>query len=243
MRLNQYLAHCGICSRRKADEYIEAARVKVNDKIIREMGFQIDPYHDTVYFDDTLVEPESKLVYILLNKPKQIVTTVSDEHERATVLELLTDIKERVYPVGRLDYMTSGILLLTNDGDLTHKLSHPSYEVKKVYHCKIDKVLSKEELDHLRFGVEIEGSKTASCEVKVLSTESDSMKMEIIIHEGKNRQIRKMMEFFNADVKYLDRIEYGGLNYSGLKVGEYRHLDAKELAHLKHITTKKSKRL
>ena len=194
MRINKYIALCGVASRRKAEELILAGRVTVNDEVMTELSYKVDEENDIVKVDDKLIKEENKLVYILLNKPEGYITTVKDQFDRPSVLDLVSDIKERVYPIGRLDYETSGLLLLTNDGDLTYKLTHPKHEVDKTYVARVKGKLTKEEIERFKTGLKIEDYTTAPAKLKVIKYDEqrDSSLLEIKIHEGKNRQVRKM---------------------------------------------------
>ncbi|EPZ62180.1 ribosomal large subunit pseudouridine synthase B [[Clostridium] sordellii ATCC 9714] len=194
MRINKYIASCGVASRRKAEELINAGRVKVNGKIINELSFQVDENNDRVEVDEKLIGLEERLVYIMLNKPEGYVTTVKDQFDRKSVIDLVKDVGERVYPIGRLDYETSGLLLLTNDGDLTYKLTHPKHEVDKTYIATLKGIPTLNEMKNFEKGLYIEDYKTAPAKIKVLkkNEEKNYCVCEIKIHEGRNRQVRKM---------------------------------------------------
>lgn len=235
MRLQKFMAQCGIASRRKSEEIIISKRVKVNGKIITELGYKIDPLHDIVTVDGKRIKNREKKVYIMMNKPKGYVTTVSDEFNRKTVLDLVKDIKERVYPIGRLDYDTSGLLLLTNDGELAYKLIHPKFEVVKTYIATIKGKPSEEELEKFRHGLEIDGYVTSEAEIEILSSTNDKSVVKIQIHEGKNRQIRKMCDKIGHPVTSLKRIAIGKLELGSLKKGCWRFLNEEEIEYLKKI--------
>ena len=211
MRINKYIALCGVASRRKAEELILAGRVTVNDEVMTELSYKVDEENDIVKVDDKLIKEENKLVYILLNKPEGYITTVKDQFDRPSVLDLVSDIKERVYPIGRLDYETSGLLLLTNDGDLTYKLTHPKHEVDKTYVARVKGKLTKEEIERFKTGLKIEDYTTAPAKLKVIKYDEqrDSSLLEIKIHEGKNRQVRKMCKAINHPVLRLRRSAMG----------------------------------
>ena len=183
MRINKYIALCGVASRRKAEELILAGRVTVNDEVMTELSYKVDEENDIVKVDDKLIKEENKLVYILLNKPEGYITTVKDQFDRPSVLDLVSDIKERVYPIGRLDYETSGLLLLTNDGDLTYKLTHPKHEVDKTYVARVKGKLTKEEIERFKTGLKIEDYTTAPAKLKVIKYDEqrDSSLLEIKI--------------------------------------------------------------
>lgn len=237
MRINKYIASCGIASRRKAEEIILDKRVKVNGEIVCELSFNIDENKDIVEIDGKVISLSKNHVYIVLNKPEGYITTVKDQFDRPNVLDLVTDIKERVYPIGRLDYETSGLLILTNDGDLTYKLTHPKHEVDKTYVALVKGQPTYEELKNFRDGLEIEDYKTAPAKIRVVDVneEKNYSKCEIKIHEGRNRQVRKMCKAINHPVLRLRRIAMGEIRLKGLKVGEYRHLTKEEIKYLKGI--------
>ena len=211
MRINKYIALCGVASRRKAEELILAGKVKVNDNIVKELSYQVDEENDVVKVDDKIIKEENKLVYILLNKPEGYITTVKDQFDRESVLDLVTDIKERVYPIGRLDYETSGLLLLTNDGDLTYKLTHPKHEVDKTYVARVKGKLTPDEIKMFKSGLKIEDYVTAPAKLKVIryDEKTNVSLLEIKIHEGKNRQVRKMCKAINHPVLRLKRTAMG----------------------------------
>ncbi|MDU2197525.1 MAG: pseudouridine synthase [Peptostreptococcaceae bacterium] len=237
MRINKYIASCGVASRRKAEEIILDRRVKVNGEIVSELSFNIDENKDIVEIDGKVISLSENHVYIVLNKPEGYITTVKDQFDRPSVLDLVTDIKERVYPIGRLDYETSGLLILTNDGDLTYKLTHPKHEVDKTYVALVKGQPTYEELKNFRDGLEIEDYKTAPAKIRVVDVneEKNYSKCEIKIHEGRNRQVRKMCKAINHPVLRLRRIAMGEIRLKGLKVGEYRHLTKEEIEYLKCI--------
>ena len=237
MRINKYIASCGVASRRKAEEIILDRRVKVNGEIVSELSFNIDENKDIVEIDGKVISLSENHVYIVLNKPEGYITTVKDQFDRPSVLDLVTDIKERVYPIGRLDYETSGLLILTNDGDLTYKLTHPKHEVDKTYVALVKGQPTYEELKNFRDGLEIEDYKTAPAKIRVVDVneEKNYSKCEIKIHEGRNRQVRKMCKAINHPVLRLRRIAMGDIRLKGIKVGEYRHLTKEEIEYLKGI--------
>lgn len=237
MRINKYIASCGVASRRKAEEIILDRRVKVNGEIVSELSFNIDENKDIVEIDGKVISLSENHVYIVLNKPEGYITTVKDQFDRPSVLDLVTDIKERVYPIGRLDYETSGLLILTNDGDLTYKLTHPKHEVDKTYVALVKGQPTYEELKNFRDGLEIEDYKTAPAKIRVVDVneEKNYSKCEIKIHEGRNRQVRKMCKAINHPVLRLRRIAMGDIRLKGLRVGEYRHLTKEEIEYLKGI--------
>lgn len=228
-RLQKVIANSGYCSRRKAEELIKNGKVMVNGKKIEELGFKVDG-NDIITVENKILKKENK-EYILLYKPRGVVTTTSDEKGRKTVLDLI-ETNKRLYPVGRLDYDTSGLLLLTNDGELTNVLIHPKNEIDKVYIAKINGIMNGFEIKTLEKGVLIDGKKTAPCKVKVRKKEKDSSIIELTIHEGKNHQVKKMFEAIGFKVLKLKREKLAFLNLSGLKPGEYRYLSIKEVKML-----------
>lgn len=234
MRLQKYIAKCGVTSRRKAEELISLGRVEVNGQLVREMGTKVDISRDLVKVDGKLIELDEKKRYILLNKPVGYVTTLDDELGRKTVVDLIK-IEERIFPVGRLDRDTEGLLILTNDGDLTHKLTHPSFEIEKTYLAKVEGVPKEEELEEFRRGLIIEGKKTWPAKINLVEKNIGYSILKIRIHEGRNRQVRKMCAEINHPVKELKRIEFGGLKLTGLGLGEYRDLNEQEINRLKKL--------
>lgn len=237
MRINKFIATCGIASRRKAEEIILDKRVKVNGVVVSELSFNIDENNDTVEVDGVRIGLEENLIYIVLNKPEGYITTVKDQFDRPSVLDLVSDIKERVYPIGRLDYETSGLLILTNDGDLTYKLTHPKHEVEKTYVARVKGIPSFDELESFKKGLEIEDYVTAPAKIKVLefSKEKNFSRCEIKIHEGRNRQVRKMCRAINHPVLNLRRVSVGNITLKDVKIGEYRYLTKEEIEYLKSI--------
>ncbi|TQQ85286.1 rRNA pseudouridine synthase [Peptacetobacter hominis] len=237
MRINKYIASCGVASRRKAEELINDGRVKLNGNIVYELSTQVDEKNDIVEIDGSIIKQEEKMVYILLNKPDGYITTVKDQFDRPSVLDLLDGISERVYPVGRLDYETSGLLILTNDGELTYKLTHPSHEVEKVYLARVRGIFTKEEIERFKKGLHIEDYVTAPAKIKIAreDIEKNVSICKITIHEGRNRQVRKMCDAVNHKVLNLKRIQMGKINIKGVEMGSYRHLTEDEVKYLKNI--------
>ena len=232
-RLQKYLANAGIASRRKCEELIIQGKIKVNGKIVTELGTKINPEKDIIEYENKQITNNKKNVYILLNKPIGYVTTVEDQFNRDTVLDLIK-IKERIVPVGRLDMYTSGALLLSNDGDFIYKITHPKHEVEKTYTVTIKGIIKQEEVEELKNGVKIEDYITRPARVKILKTdeEKDISRLEIIIHEGKNRQVRKMCEAIGKKVLALHRSKIQNISVKDLKLGEWRYLTQKEILNL-----------
>jgi len=227
------MAHAGVASRRESENIISKGRVKVNGIVITEMGCKVGP-DDRITVDGEPIEREEK-VYILLNKDRQVISTVDDPQNRDTVIDSVEGIKERIYPVGRLDYDTTGALLLTNDGELANKLMHPRYEFEKTYVAKVNGRVTEEALQQLKTGVIIEGKETAPARVKLLSYDkkTDQSIVKLIIHEGRNHQVKLMMQAVGHPVKELTREKYGFLETTGLSLGQWRHLKDKEVAKLR----------
>ena len=234
MPLNKYLAHCGVCSRRDAVELIKSGKVKVNDKVVIEPACKIAE-KDEVKFNDKILFVTKNLVYILLNKPKDYITTTDDPQGRKTVLQLTKNAtEERIYPVGRLDRNTSGVLLLTNDGELTQKLSHPSYNITKLYEAKLDKPLSKGDFDKILGGIKLEDGEIKADSVGYVDTKDKSI-IGIEIHSGRNRIVRRIFEHLGYDVKGLDRVMYATLTKKNVERGKWRFLTEKEVRLLKYM--------
>ena len=235
IRLNKYIANCGICSRRKADEYIAQGLVKVNGRVVKELGTKISEEEDIITFKGKTLRKERKKVYVLMNKPKNTITTMRDEKNRKTVMDIIGDrITERIYPVGRLDKDTVGLLLLTNDGNLTKKLSHPSHNVKKIYHVVLNKPILQKHMDTIAKGIELEDGIALVDKVRYID-DAPKTEVAIEIHMGKNRIVRRIFEHFDYTVIRLDRIYYGGLTKKDLPRGRYRHLTKQEVIMLKHF--------
>lgn len=234
MPLNKYIAHSGVCSRRDAVDIIKSGKVKVNGETTVEPGFKISP-NDAVVVNGKRIHPVKDLVYILLNKPKDYITTTDDERGRKTVLDLISKAtKEKVYPVGRLDRNTSGVLLLTNDGELTQKLTHPSNEIKKLYAVTLDKPLSKNHFDDILKGVPLEDG-VAHIDVLAYTDNTDKTQVGIELHTGRNRIVRRIFEHFGYDVKNLDRVVFAGLTKKNVDRGKWRFLTEKEVRDLKYF--------
>jgi len=234
IRLNRYISNAGICSRRKADELIAAGVVSVNGVPISELGHKIDPYKDEVRYNGELLKREKK-VYVLLNKPKDYITTTDDPQERRTVMQLVEKAsRERIYPVGRLDRNTTGLLLMTNDGDLADKLSHPRNGITKIYHVELSKSLSQGDLNKIQFGLELEDGLIKPDSVSYV-TGGSKREVGIQIHSGKNRIVRRIFEHLGYDVVKLDRVVYGNLTKKDLPRGRWRFLEEHELIQIKHL--------
>jgi 23S rRNA pseudouridine2605 synthase len=233
IRLNRYLALCGVTSRRKAEELIRQGRVQINGRVVTELATTVDPLRDKVFVDSHKVQVAESFIYILLHKPKDYITTVSDERGRKTVMDLLPGIG-RCYPVGRLDRNTTGVLLVTNDGELAHRLMHPRYKVAKSYLVKIDQPLDESDRKSLLRGVMLDGRPAGALDV-VLLEHSRGREVGVTIREGRNRQVRRMFDVLGYTVKALERVEYAGITAKGLKRGEWRYLSKREIKTLKEL--------
>jgi len=236
MPLNKYVAHCGICSRRDAVPLIKEGKMRVNNVVILEPGFKVNP-NDVVSFAGKKIVPEKNLVYILLNKPKDYITTLDDPEGRKTVLDLLRGVTaERIFPVGRLDRNTTGVLLLTNDGDLTQKLSHPSHEVRKIYEVKLDKPLGKLDFERILNGLDLEDGFVRADSLAYTDPKDKSI-IGIELHSGRNRIVRRMFESLGYDVRNLDRVMFGNLTKKNVERGKWRYLVEKEIRLLKFMNS------
>jgi len=233
IRLQKYLADCGIASRRKSEELIQKGLVKVNDKVTTELGTKIDSEKDKVVFNNKEIKPYNKLLYVMLNKPVGYVTSMEHKGKR-TVRELVKQIKERIFPVGRLDEFSQGLLLLTNDGDMAYKLTHPKFEHEKEYLVQVTSEIFDNQIKQMEEGIDLEGQMTYPAKVK----RNSKNEFQIIIHEGRNRQIRKMCEFLGLTVKMLKRIRIGPIKLCNVSEGQWRYLTAEELEKLKEFTSK-----
>ena len=234
MRLNKYIASAGVCSRRKADELIANGNVKVNGASVREHGVQVEP-GDVVAVNGKVIEEPADKIYVAVNKPLGYITSMDDDKGRATVAELVDDIPERLFPVGRLDYNTTGLLIMTNDGQLTYTLTHPKHEVWKTYVAVVAGVLSDTRIAKLRKGVDIGGFVTSPAKVKVIKQMPRHAVVEIKIHEGKNRQVRKMFAAVGNKVQSLERTAIGDVRLGRLMSGHYRKLTRQEVEYLKSL--------
>lgn len=232
-RLQKFLANSGIDSRRKCEEYILQGKVAVNGKIVKELGTKINPKKDVIEYNGKKVENSEKKVYILLNKPIDYVTTVKDQFNRQTVLDLV-DVPEKIVPVGRLDMYTSGALILTNDGDFVYKITHPKYEIEKTYTVTVKGIVSQEDVKKLENGVEIDDYISGKAKVKILKTneEKNFSRLQITIHEGKNREVRKMCEAIGKKVLALHRRRIGNIDVKNIEIGKWRYLSKKEVEDL-----------
>lgn len=235
-RLQKVIAHAGVASRRKAEKLIAAGHVKVNGQVVKELGTKVNST-DEVKVDEVPIAKEPP-VYYLLYKPRGVITAVTDDKHRKTVVDILEEVPERIYPVGRLDYDTSGLLILTNDGDLDNQLTHPKYEVEKTYVAKVKGIVTNDDLKRLRTGVMVDGRKTSKAKTNLIRTNRESSIVSLTIHEGRNHQVKKMFESIAHPVEKLSRETYGFLTLRGLQPGEYRRLKPHEVEELKELSEK-----
>lgn len=238
MRLNKYVAHCGVCSRRQAANHVKNGLVEVNGKTVLEPFYQVQA-GDVVTYRGQTIKPEIRKVYFLMNKPKNTITTTNDEKGRKTVMDIIKNkVPERVFPVGRLDRATTGLLLLTNDGDLAQKMMHPSYTIKKIYHVHLDRPVTTEHIDAIRAGFDLEDGPVRVDEVGYLDGMPGKQDVGITIHIGRNRIVRRIFEHFGYQVEKLDRVYLGGLTKKDLPRGFVRPLTRQEVIMLKHFSGK-----
>ena len=234
MRINKYIAQCGIASRRKAEDIIKLGKIKVNGKVTTDLSTDIRDT-DIVSIDNKTIKVVSNYVYYKLNKPKGYITSTSDDKDRKTVINLMRGVHYRVFPIGRLDYDTEGLLLLTNDGDIANILTKPNSEVKKTYIVHIEGSINKDDIKKLSSGVDIGDYITRPCSVELMETNETQSKLKVAITEGKNRQIRKMFSSIGKEVTFLRRIQIGDIKLGGLSRGEYAPLNQKEIRYLKSL--------
>ncbi|MBI5474710.1 MAG: rRNA pseudouridine synthase [Ignavibacteriae bacterium] len=233
IRINRYLSMCGIASRRKADELVTNGSVQVNGKVMTDLGRKIDPQRDKVFLEGKQVAQVHDYLYLVMNKPKDAITTLSDEKGRTTVMSLVRT-KQRVYPIGRLDRNTTGVLLLTNDGEFANRLMHPKFEISKSYQVSLETALTHEHAEKLRKGMKLEDGKTSPAEVYIIPG-GKGKEIGIIIHEGRNRQVRRMFESLGYEVKKLDRVAYGPVTKEGIARGGTRSLTRPEVRQLRKL--------
>ena len=233
MRLQKYLAECSIASRRGSEKLINAGRVTVNGELAQ-VGQPVEPKSDTILFDGAPVIQDTK-IYVLLNKPEGVITTAIDTHNRKTVVDLITGVSARIFPIGRLDMDVTGTLLLTNDGELTNRLAHPRYEVDKIYHAWVKGTVSSETVEKLCKGIMLEDGITAPAKVKILKTQREATLIKLTIHEGRKRLVKRMCAAVGHPICNLRRVSVGTINSQGLQSGEWRHLHAQEIRNLRSL--------
>jgi pseudouridine synthase len=230
--LQKVLSKAGVSSLREAERLILEGKVRLNGRIIRKLGVKVDPLRDEIKVEGKKITLQKK-VYIVLNKPKGYLTTLRDDFKRPKVVELIKGVKERIFPVGRLDLNTTGVLILTNDGELAYRLTHPKFKVEKIYQVKFKGFIKKKDLERLRRGVFLNDGLTLPCEIKVIEKNKEFTTLLITLKEGRKRQIRRMGEVIGHKVVELERISFAGITLKGLKLGEFRHLNKKEIKYLK----------
>ncbi len=238
MRLNKFLSHAGVCSRRKADEFIKQGRVKINSCVVKELGTKVDPFKDKIEVDGKLITPYIKFVYIALNKPTRVISSVFDPQGRRTVIDLVpkTFRNKAIVPVGRLDFMSEGLILLTNDKELIHKLTHPRHHIPKIYMVSVKGDVTEDKLDIMRKGMVLRDStKLAPVKVKIKNRKGREFLLEMVLVQGINRQIRRMCHDLDLSILKLERISIGPISLGELKPGSYRHLSNREIKALKKI--------
>ena len=239
VRLNKYIAACGYCSRRKADEYIEAGKVRVNGEIVSELGFMVST-KDKITIENKIIKPET-LTYIRYYKPAGYITTMDDEKGRKTIYDILPEEVQNLKPVGRLDKDSTGLLILTNDGDLINDLAHPSLKVPKVYRVTAQGKLNLNDLEIMAKGIEIEKDKIAYADSRIIDFEGKNTVLEIVLYQGLNRQIRKMLDYIGHPVISLKRLSMGPIDLQGLKKGQFKYLKPKQIQQVKNYLKKLSK--
>lgn len=235
VRLQKFMADAGIASRRSCEKLILQGRVKLNGRIVKEMGVKVNLESDRVEVDGKICRRNFDLLYIVLNKPKGIISTAKDPFKRTKVVDLIEGVRERVYPVGRLDKDTEGLLILTNDGDATYRITHPKHKIDKIYIAQVKGIIGPKALVALREGVNLEDGLTAPAKVKLLKFQADTTVVEISIHEGRNRQVRRMFEVVRHPVMNLKRIGIGELKLKNLKTGDWRFMTQKEIDYIKSL--------
>ena len=235
MRLNRFLSMAGVSSRRKGDELIKEGRISLNGSIVTELGTKVDPSKDIVKFEGKIVAIPQGKIYILLYKPVRYLTTLDDPHNRRTVKSLLGNIKGRIYPIGRLDFNTEGLLLFTNDGKLTHRLLHPKYKVKKTYWVEVEGVPSDDNMNKLRNGIKLEDGMTTPAQVDLIEKYKKTTLLQVIIREGRKRQIRRMCDAIGHPVVFLKRTHFDKFHLGNLKPGEFRRLNKMEVNYLRKL--------
>jgi len=236
VRLNKFLSQAGIASRREADRLITEGRVSVNGQQVENLGLKIDSQKDVVEVNGRRVKKQENNIYLMLNKPPGFIVSLKDSFGRPTIMDLLPSLKERIFPVGRLDYKSQGLLLLTNDGQLTFRLTHPRFKIKKVYLVRVKGELSSSQISRLEKGIILDGKKTAPAKIKIINSTAGGVRLRIEIYEGRKREIRRMLEAMGCSVVYLQRIKFGPLGLGNLKKGQWRYLTAREISLLKRLT-------
>lgn len=237
-RLQKILSRAGVASRRAAEVLIAEGHVTVDGKVVRELGTKVEASRANIRVDGRPIKKDVEKIYVILNKPRRVLSSVSDDRGRQTVVELIDDVNEKIFPIGRLDYNTEGLLMLTNDGDLANGLLHPSREINKTYRVLIKGRVDEERLDRLRVGIKLDDGMTAPALVNLIALGETESEVEITIHEGRNRQVRRMFDAIGYNIKKLRRIKFAGLTLDNLKIGEHRRLNKKEIENLQRLINK-----
>jgi pseudouridine synthase len=235
IRINKYLSLCGITSRRGADALISEGKVTINDHTLEERGAVVDTERDVVKVDGAEARPVDEKVYVLLNKPAMTMTTIHDPFKRRTVVDCLKGLRQRVYPVGRLDYDAEGVLLLTNDGDLAYRLAHPRYQVPKIYEALVVGRFTQESVDRIKRGIKLEDGATGHARVSILSYSADQTRLRLILTEGRKREVKQLCKLVGHPVKWLRRVEFAGIQLKQLKPGQFRQLTRSEIDRLHQL--------
>lgn len=238
LRLQKFLAKAGVASRRASEKLILQGKVKVNNKIVKKLGTKVNPKVDVVKVDNKICQIEKEKIYIKINKPKGVITTVKDPLGRPTVIDILPDIEERIYPVGRLDMDSEGLLILTNDGQATYKLTHPKFKITKTYLVRVEKLIKKHTIEKLENGIILEDGPTYPAKVKICRKDKDTSIFEIKIHEGRNRQIRRMCDAVGHPVIDLKRTNIGQISLNGLNSGEWCYMSKEEIKYIENLKSK-----
>ncbi len=235
VRINKYLSMCGVTSRRGADALIGEQRIVINDVAITKLGTMIDPDTDVIMVDGVVVQPVSERIYIALNKPKMTLTTLHDPFKRRTVRHFLKELKQRVYPIGRLDYDVEGLLLLTNDGELAYGLAHPRFKVPKIYEARVAGKFTPDDARRIKEGLKLEDGAIGRAEVSILGFVTDQTRIRLLLTEGRKREVKQLCKLVGHPVNHLKRVEFAGLPLKNLKSGHWRHLTEDEVARIRHL--------
>ncbi len=233
MRLNKFLSRCGVASRRHADEMIAAGRVAVNGEVVKQLGIIIDEINDVVRVDSETIRLPAEDTYVILNKPKGFISSLVDKFNRPTVVDLIKGVSERVYPVGRLDLDTEGLLLLTNDGELAYRLAHPKFDIKKIYQVTVKGQFDEKLMTKFEEGITLDDGYVARCKAKIMATHKKSSILQVELSEGKKREIKRIFSALGYDVKHLRRIRFADLSCEGMQIGSWRYLNRREVSKLR----------
>lgn len=234
-RLQKYISECGIASRRDSEKLIKSGLICINNTLVTDMGIKVDPEKDIITYKGKIIKKTNNIIYVMLNKPTGYITTVRDQYNRPKVIDLVKEIKEKIYPIGRLDYNSSGLLLLTNDGDITYKLTHPGHEINKTYYVTVYGMPNETDLEKLRNGIIIDDYMTSTAKINISYIKGNNAVLVFKIHEGRNRQIRKMCSYIKHEVIDLKRVAIGELEIGDLPEGKWRYLKDYEIEYLKNL--------